>query len=473
MANKYLNLAGLERLWSAVKTKISTAVNTAKNEAISTASIDATIKTNDALANAKADTEAKLKLYSTTEEVNSAIEQKANSIMSSVASTYTNKEEFNALEVGGRNYALNSNVETQITHFYVLYQLTDSKNALKDKPIVVSFDAMRPEDAKSVNMYAYFRGSAAIQPNSNTIGDVTTEYKRYYATIAPGADIDNATHIAINTGTTDTSVFIKNVKVEIGTLPTDWTPAPEDIKNALATHVGNTSNPHNVTKSQIGLGNVENKSSATIRGELTKDNVTSALGYTPPTTNTTYSAGTGISLSETTFSNSGVRSISSGSANGTISVNTNGTSANVAVKGLGSAAYTDSSAYVGVDAGVISGGLTADGDFEVAGTLTASSISSSSINGSEYITGTKSVTLNSASSTYAITSLSSTDLGFTPTVNTRIIASIKMSNKSPSPYRYCLVSLVFFDELYFVMSPATGSIQAGTYYIDYLIAKKN
>ena len=62
-------------------------------------------------------------------------------------------------------------------------------------------------------------------------------------------------------------------------------------------------------------------------------------------TNTTYSAGTGISLSGTTFSNSGVRSISTGSSNGTISVNTNGTSANVAVKGLGSAAYTASTAY--------------------------------------------------------------------------------------------------------------------------------
>lgn len=55
--------------------------------------------------------------------------------------------------------------------------------------------------------------------------------------------------------------------------------------------------------------------------------------------NTTYSAGTGISLSGTTFSNSGVRSIATGSANGTISVNTNGTTANVAVKGLGTAAY--------------------------------------------------------------------------------------------------------------------------------------
>ena len=40
-------------------------------------------------------------------------------------------------------------------------------------------------------------------------------------------------------------------------------------------------NPHNVTKAEVGLGNVENKSSETIRGELTSKNVTDALGYTP------------------------------------------------------------------------------------------------------------------------------------------------------------------------------------------------
>ena len=46
----------------------------------------------------------------------------------------------------------------------------------------------------------------------------------------------------------------------------------------------------NITAANIGLGNVENKSSATIRSEITKANVTTALGYTPPTqdTNTTY-----------------------------------------------------------------------------------------------------------------------------------------------------------------------------------------
>lgn len=55
------------------------------------------------------------------------------------------------------------------------------------------------------------------------------------------------------------------------------------LYDAKTDHVGNKSNPHSVTKSQIGLGNVENKSSATIREEMTKANVTKALGYTPAT----------------------------------------------------------------------------------------------------------------------------------------------------------------------------------------------
>lgn len=51
----------------------------------------------------------------------------------------------------------------------------------------------------------------------------------------------------------------------------------------LTRHLNNKENPHAVTKEQVGLGNVENKSSAAIRDELTKTNVTSALGYIPYT----------------------------------------------------------------------------------------------------------------------------------------------------------------------------------------------
>ena len=58
------------------------------------------------------------------------------------------------------------------------------------------------------------------------------------------------------------------------------------IMKAIAdviSHIANKNNPHGVTKAQVGLGNVENKSSADILGELTKTNVTDALGYTPAT----------------------------------------------------------------------------------------------------------------------------------------------------------------------------------------------
>lgn len=83
---------------------------------------------------------------------------------------------------------------------------------------------------------------------------------------------------------------------------------------------------------------------------VTKEDIVN-LGIPSSDTNTTYSAGTGISLQGTTFSNSGVRSVSTGGTNGTISVDTNGSSSEVAVKGLGSAAYTSSSDYVSAETG--------------------------------------------------------------------------------------------------------------------------
>ena len=45
--------------------------------------------------------------------------------------------------------------------------------------------------------------------------------------------------------------------------------------------LGSLAYVNSLSKSDVGLGNVENKSSATIRGEITSANITTALGYTP------------------------------------------------------------------------------------------------------------------------------------------------------------------------------------------------
>lgn len=91
----------------------------------------------------------------------------------------------------------------------------------------------------------------------------------------------------------------------------------------------------NVSTSAAGLAPTVTSTAKYLRGDGT--------WQTP--TNTTYTGANGVSLSGTTFSNSGVRSIATGTANGKINVNTNGTTADVAVKGLGTAAYTASTAY--------------------------------------------------------------------------------------------------------------------------------
>jgi hypothetical protein len=74
----------------------------------------------------------------------------------------------------------------------------------------------------------------------------------------------------ISTGAnkTETSTTNGNIKID-------------GVEKTVYTHPGTGTNPHGTTKSDIGLGNVENKSSATIRSEITSSNVTTALGFSP------------------------------------------------------------------------------------------------------------------------------------------------------------------------------------------------
>lgn len=52
-------------------------------------------------------------------------------------------------------------------------------------------------------------------------------------------------------------------------------------KESLNLHINSKENPHEVTKTHVGLSDVENKSSEVIMSEITKENIANALGYTP------------------------------------------------------------------------------------------------------------------------------------------------------------------------------------------------
>ena len=140
-------------------------------------------------------------------------------------------------------------------------------------------------------------------------------------------------------------------------------------------------------------------------------------------TDTTYSAGTGISLSGTTFSNSGVRSISTGSANGTISVNTNGTSENVSVYGLKALAYKDS--LTAADVGALASGSTATAASKLA---TGRAIDGVTFDGQSAIIhyGTCDTVAATAAKAVSCTS-------FTLVTGSRIIVKFTVTNTAANP----------------------------------------
>ena len=300
-------------------------------------------------------------------------------------------------------------------------EVTRAKNAESDLSTNISNEVTRAKNAESALSEDLIEEMANVESALNTtINNEVTRAKKAESDLSSSIQTSISSHNTSTTAHDDIRTLINNLTTRVNAVANSEDVDLDQLSEIVAYIKSNRSLIDNVTTSKVSvsdiidnltstsankplsanqgcvlntsiaslttklnnhidsLSNVENKSSETIRSEITKKNVIDALGYTPGTsstepitytlsksgskitltssngtetsvtdsdTNTTYSAGTGITLSGTTFSNAGVRSISSGSTNGTISVNTNGTSAEVAVKGLGSAAYTASSSY--------------------------------------------------------------------------------------------------------------------------------
>lgn len=90
------------------------------------------------------------------------------------------------------------------------------------------------------------------------------------------------TQDSTNRFVTDAEKSLWNAKSDLGLGVTSTTAFRGDYGNTAYTHAQTvTGNPHGTTKTDLGLSNVENKSSSTIRSEITSANVTTALTFTP------------------------------------------------------------------------------------------------------------------------------------------------------------------------------------------------
>ena len=149
-----------------------------------------------------------------------------------------------------------------------------------------------------------------------------------------------------------------------------------EIDTKLAAKAGNAFSNIKVGETTIAADNTTDTLSITAGSNITLTPNTTDDSLTITAKDTTYSAGTGVSLSGTTFSNSGVRSIATGNSNGTISVNTNGTTTDIAVKGLGSAAYTASTAYAAASHKHAAADITSVNASAITGTISAANLPS-------------------------------------------------------------------------------------------------
>lgn len=160
------------------------------------------------------------------------------------------RNDLDNLEVGGRNYFSHKKTRTfdenneyrlndyqNVGSFTQFYNLTVPMKTFVGKKLIISFEAISPNGDTNLQLYNS-NGKPRYAMDTKIAYGITTEWKRFTVTTT-----------VWDRGTTDTNegnsnklefystnkmgVTIRNVKFEIGTKPTDWTPAPEDIESSI------------------------------------------------------------------------------------------------------------------------------------------------------------------------------------------------------------------------------------------------
>lgn len=220
------------------------------------------------------DVDEKFLDYSTTEEMNAAINVSANGIRSSVSSTYTTKSEFNSLDVGGRNLVRDSSLKEKTDMwtfssdntysfekgYCEVYRTAVSGSRIFNSQSTNANTLLKPDnlaggtftlsaEIKRLDGYTISDAStlfyrcnsteltSGFQEISIKLGGATTEWQKVYATFTFGDyNFDGACQVCIALGdVANTGVCIRNIKLESGNKATGWTPALEDAETNVKT----------------------------------------------------------------------------------------------------------------------------------------------------------------------------------------------------------------------------------------------
>lgn len=270
-------------------------------------------KTNEevALKASKNEVTETLKGYATTASMNAAITTKANEITSSVAATYTTKNEFNSLRISGKNllrgpgylpaeyWARDSsgatsigsetqNINKEDDTGYVAVTNTNSNyrffyryfpSANKDTTFTISVKYKHISGSKNfmfqiqpvlngsrISSYAYTPDERALTDGWILMYKTFTvlhDCDSIEVWLRSGNDYELYTH----------EYYIKEPMLELSTIPSDWSPAPEDIGSRIA------SAETRITQNETSINSKANQtevSGLTTRVSTAEENINAA-----------------------------------------------------------------------------------------------------------------------------------------------------------------------------------------------------
>lgn len=167
----------------------------------------------------------------------STVEQNLNGFKTTVSETYTTKTDFNNLTIGGRNLLLKTGVPTVVTGSGAANQCVAhyslAVGSLKNLPVGMYHMQFKiKSDTAGGTAYAQWGAKpwglgSIIKVN---IGTTEQTYSvDYYIT---DNNYPDAKQMSVRLDNAKGNVTIREMKLEKGTKPTNWSPAPEDLQPA-------------------------------------------------------------------------------------------------------------------------------------------------------------------------------------------------------------------------------------------------
>lgn len=237
-------------------------------------STDVVAAKQEAINSANQNTANLLENYSTTAQMQSAIDVKASGILSTVQSTYATKSTVSTLEqtaegltlrldnqkIGGTNLLNDSEKIISTTRFIQV----NTKKALQDcigKQITIGFDIKLNDGgiSRQLSIYPYQNNGVSI--SGTFYVTPTSEWQRFYiTTYVKDWGINNTTYtegaIAFYDYTGTNNYSIRKVKIELGNTPTEWNMSPYDITNSVLNASKTATNYLNFSSSGLVIGDL-------------------------------------------------------------------------------------------------------------------------------------------------------------------------------------------------------------------------